>query len=107
MGKYTLIITEKPDAASRIAAALDIEGRGKRNVDRGVPYFHAYSDGDLVVVPALGHLYTVAAKKKPHGGFPIFDYEWVPRYLAEKGASRILVWLKVIAKLAENADVLH
>ncbi|HKM60827.1 MAG TPA: DNA topoisomerase I [Candidatus Bathyarchaeia archaeon] len=104
MGKYTLIITEKPDAASRIAAALDIEGRGKRNVDRGVPYYQAYSDGNLVVVPALGHLYTVAAKKKPRGGFPIFDYEWVPRYLAEKGASRILVWLKVIAKLAENAD---
>ena len=104
MGKYTLIITEKPDAARRIAAALDVEGRGKRNVDSGVPYFQAYRDGDLVVVSALGHLYTVAGKKKTHGSFPVFDYEWVPRYLAEKGAQKIRGWLKVIAKLAEDAD---
>ncbi len=46
----------------------------------------------------------MAAKKKPNRDFPVFDYEWVPRYLAEKGASRIRVWLKVISKLAQNAD---
>ena len=99
-----LIVTEKPDAANRIATALDAYGKARKSVDCGVPYYQAYQDGDLVVVPALGHLYTVASKKKIQGGFPVFDYEWVPTYLAEKGASRIRGWLKVISKLAENAD---
>ena len=101
---YTLIITEKPDAASRIASALDAEGKASKNVENGVPYYVAKRSGDIVVVPALGHLYTVAGKKRGERGYPVFDFRWVPRYLAERGAARIRTWLKVISKLAENAD---
>jgi DNA topoisomerase-1 len=105
--KYTLIITEKPDAANRIAAALDADGKAKRTQENGVPYYQAYRNGKILVVPALGHLYTVAAAvKKGRSGYPIFDYEWVPRYKAEKGASRIRVWLQTITKLAEGATIL-
>ena len=82
MGKYKLIVTEKPDAANRIAMALDIDGKAKKIVDRGVPYYQAYRNGDLVVVPAMGHLYTVASKEKAKRDYPVFDYHWVPRYLA-------------------------
>jgi DNA topoisomerase-1 len=102
--KYTLIVTEKPDAASRIAMALDANGKPKKTVDSGVPYYQAYRNGNIVVVPALGHLYTVASKEKAKRDYPVFDYQWVPRYLAERGASRIRVWLKVIAELAQNAE---
>ena len=105
MGKYTLIITEKPDAASRIAYALDASGHAKKIVESGVPFYQAYRNGDLVVVPALGHLYTVASREKAQRGYPVFDYHWVPRYLAERKASRVRVWLEVISKLAENAEV--
>jgi len=104
LGKYTLIITEKPDAASRIASALDAEGKPEKNVEKGVPYYVAKRSEDIVVVPALGHLYTVTSKKRGEGGYPVFDFRWVPRYLAERGAARIRTWLKVISKLAENAD---
>ncbi len=104
LGKYTLIITEKPDAANRIAAALDFNGNGKRTVERGVPYYRACRDGDLVVVPALGHLYTVASMTKGQRDYPVFDYQWVPRHVAERKASRVRVWLEVIAKLAEDAE---
>ena len=104
LGKYTLVITEKPDAASRIAMALDAEGKPRRMVENGVPYYVAERGGKIVVVPALGHLYTVADKKRGKRGYPVFDFRWVPRYLAERGASRIRTWLKVISKLAENAD---
>jgi DNA topoisomerase-1 len=76
----------------------------KKIVDSGVPYYQTYRNGDIVIVPALGHLYTVASKEKAKRDYPIFDYHWVPRYLAERGASKIRVWLKVIAKLAENAE---
>jgi DNA topoisomerase-1 len=101
---HTLIITEKPDAARRIASALDTKGKAKKIVDNGVPYYVAKRNNELVVVPALGHLYTVASKKVSERGYPISDFHWVPRYLVERGAERIHTWLKVITKLAENAD---
>jgi DNA topoisomerase-1 len=102
--KYTLIIAEKPDAANRIAMALDNDGKAKKIVDNGVPYYQANRNGCIIVVPALGHLYTVASKEKVKRDYPVFDYHWVPRYLAERGASKIRIWLKVIAKLAQNAE---
>ncbi len=103
MEKYTLVITEKPDAANRIADALDVDGKPKKAFCNGVPYYQAYRDGNIVVVPALGHLYTIKSKQKGRG-YPIFDYQWVPRYQAERKASRIRVWLKVIAQLAKDAE---
>jgi DNA topoisomerase-1 len=104
LGKYTLIITEKPDAASRIASALDAEGKAEKTVENSVPYYVAKRSENIVVVPALGHLYTVASAKKRKREYPVFDFQWVPRYLAERGAAQIRTWLKVISKLAENAD---
>ncbi len=101
--KYTLIITEKPDAANRIATALDAEGKPQKTLRNGVPYYRAYRDGELVVVPALGHLFTIASRQKGHN-YPIFDYQWVPLYLAQRGASKIRLWLKVIAELAKDAE---
>ena len=84
--------------------ALDVYGKAKKIVDSGVTFYQAYRNGDMVVVPALGHLYTVASKERTKRDYPVFDYQWVPRYLAERGASKIRIWLKVIAKLAENAE---
>jgi DNA topoisomerase-1 len=104
LGKYTLIITEKPDAASRIASALDAEGKPRKKLKNSVPYYVAKRKADIVVVPALGHLYTVAGKKSGKKAYPVFDFHWVPRYLAERGAARIRTWLKVISKLSEDAD---
>ncbi|HSV50142.1 MAG TPA: DNA topoisomerase, partial [Candidatus Acidoferrales bacterium] len=104
MQKYTLIITEKPDAANRIATALDAQGKPKRNQSSGVPYYEAYRDGNIVIVPALGHLYTITGKDRAKRDYPIFEYQWVPKYVAEKGASRIRTWLKVISDLAQDAD---
>jgi len=100
--KYTLVITEKPDAANRIATALDEAGKPKKTVANGVPCYQAYRGGSIVVVPALGHLYSIMSKQKGRG-YPVFDYQWVPRYQAERGASRTQVWLKVISQLAKDA----
>ena len=104
MQKYTLIITEKPDAANRIATALDEKGKTQKSLSNGVPYFRAYRNGEIIVVPAIGHLYTITSKQKGKRNYPIFDYQWVPKYQAERGASHIRGWLKVITKLANNAD---
>ena len=104
MQEYTLIITEKPDAANRIATALDKQGKPRKILSNGVPYFRPTEKEKSVVVPAIGHLYTITSKQKGKRDYPIFDYQWVPRYLAERKASRIRVWLKVISELAKNAS---
>ncbi|MDR2720398.1 MAG: DNA topoisomerase I, partial [Nitrososphaerota archaeon] len=105
MKKYTLIISEKPDAANRIAVALDDKGKTIRKTKRGVPFFVAKNgEREIVVASALGHLYTVASTKKGEWTYPVFDYQWVPRWMAEKGSLKIRTWLKVLAGLSENAE---
>jgi DNA topoisomerase-1 len=103
LNNYTLIITEKPDAACRIALALDDMGNPQKKVENGVPYYVAKGNEDIVVVPALGHLYTVAGKKTEKKTYPVFNFQWVPKYLVERGAARVHIWLNVISKLAEKA----
>ena len=105
MSKYTLIIAEKPDAAYRLASALDEKGKAKRNVENGVPYYEAYREKRIVVVPAMGHLYTVSAGRKQSQTYPIFNYEWVPRYKVEPGAKRTRIWLQTINSLSKGADL--
>lgn len=104
MEKYTLVITEKPDAAERIASALDVKGKPRKMKNRQVPYYIAKRNKDIVVVPALGHLYTVVAESKGRSQYPVFSFKWAPRYAAERNASHIRTWLGVIAELAKNAD---
>ena len=103
MGKYALVVTEKPDAAKRIAIALDADGNPKKIVSKGVPYYQAHRNGDIIVVSALGHLYTIMSKQKGYT-YPVFDYQWVPRHQAERKASKIRIWLRVIAQLAKDAE---
>lgn len=104
MTKYTLVVTEKPDAARRIALALDKQHKTIRMDVEGVPCYVADHNGRIVVVPALGHLYTVTGERSGRDFYPIFAFRWVPRFLAERGAGRIRVWLNSISKLAKDAE---
>src|SRR4030042_1018127 len=101
--KHTVVITEKPDAARRIALALDVEEKPQRLTENRMPYYVARREKEIIVVPALGHLYTVAPEKKERSQYPTFNYRWVPRHLAEKNAHQIRAWLEAISKLAQNA----
>jgi DNA topoisomerase-1 len=104
MGKYTLIITEKPDAAKRIAEALDRQGKPKKLKENGVPYFVAQRNRELVVVPALGHLYTIVHERGKRNYYPVFNFKWTPRHLAERGAKGIRNWVETFSKLSHDAD---
>jgi len=104
MEKYTLIITEKPNAAKRIAQALDQKGRPKKVEEKNVTYFLAKRDKPLAVVPALGHLYTVMHTGKGRSYYPVFNFTWAPRHLAERGAKQLRTWIELVSKLAENAE---
>lgn len=78
---YELIITEKPQAAAKIASAL---GKETKNNIKGIPYYTINRQGKkLVVAPAVGHLFTL--KQNSQGQeFPVFDISWVPNYFVRK-----------------------
>jgi len=80
-GGYELVITEKPQAALKIANAL---GKAiQRNFNR-VPYYEVDRKGKKIIVAcAVGHLFTL--KQNISGSYiPIFDISWIPNYLARK-----------------------
>jgi len=104
MGKYALVVTEKPDAAKRIAEALDLKGKPKRLTENGVPYFIAQRDRELVVVPAVGHLYTIIQEKGTRNYYPVFNFKWVPRHMAERDAKTIRNWVEAFSNLSRDAD---
>ncbi|MFQ6075716.1 MAG: DNA topoisomerase I [Candidatus Bathyarchaeia archaeon] len=105
MSEYTLILAEKKEAAERIARALDEEGRPKKMDEGGVPYFEAAHDGKrLVVVSAIGHLYTVAPERKGRFYYPVFNVRWTPTHLVNRKATRTRRWVEAISKLSEGAS---
>jgi DNA topoisomerase-1 len=100
---YTLIVTEKPDAAKRIAQALDAKQQPKKSEINHVPYYTANRDTQIVVVPAIGHLYTVAAEGKGRSKYPVLTFQWQPRYLAERNAKYTRRWVEIFSKLSQDA----
>ena len=94
----TLIITEKPKVAERIANTL---GTPNRYSKEGVSY---YKVGDVYVVPAVGHLYGLKEKNVGQWKYPVFDIEWVPNYAIDKEASYTKAYLNNIEELAGKCD---
>ena len=102
---YTLIISEKREAAERIARALDDNDSPRRLEEQGIPYFEAYNSGRrLVVAPATGHLYTIAPDRRGGFYFPVFNVKWVPAFLFNKSAAHTGKWITVISKIAQGAS---
>jgi len=98
----TLIVCEKPAAAAKIASAL-AGAELKRGDFNGVPYYEFERDSrKMVVVPALGHLFTLK-NLKPMRDYPVFDVDWVPTYKADRKAKRTKVFIEAIKELARDA----
>ncbi len=79
-----LVITEKPLACKKIAKILDEKNSPKLVKLKNVEYYRAERGGKvLLLVPAIGHLFTVSHKKEEGKGnfeYPVFDLKWVPNY---------------------------
>src|SRR5438132_5253842 len=102
----TLIVCEKPDAALRVARALDDENLPLKLESQGVPYFECHTKaGPLIVCSALGHLYGVDSKgRSSRSSYPVWDYHWALKYLVDKDSARLARWVRVIGSLAANMD---
>ena len=97
-GGYELVITEKPQAALKLASALGkYEKRGV-----GVPYYEVERNGEKIVVAcAVGHLFTLKQNKAGQE-IPIFEISWVPNFLARK-KDFTKKYYDTLVKLAKNA----
>lgn len=97
---YELIITEKPQAALKIASALG--NPTKHEIAKGVPYYELKKNGkNIIVACAVGHLFTLT-QKTPGSQVPYFDIDWKPNYMVRKGdfSKR---YYDTLLKLAKNA----
>lgn len=97
--KYILVITEKPQAAMKIASAL---GNPRKLSYLGVPYYELTRNGKRVVVAcAVGHLFTISQKSGK--GYPVFDVEWKANYLVKK-ADWSKKYYSALVHLVKNAS---
>lgn len=101
-GGYELVITEKPQAALKIANSL---GKAVRKDVKGVPYYEVDRNGEKIVVAcAVGHLFTLR-QDNPGPKLPVFDISWVPNYLVlKKDFSK--KYYDVLLKLAKEAGII-
>ncbi len=77
---YTLIIAEKPNAAQKIAEALS-DGDVGKETEGGASYYRITREGkEIVVVPAVGHLFLLAQKGGAGWSYPVFDLHWIPTW---------------------------
>ena len=95
------IITEKPQAAQKIADAL---GRSRKVTEQGVSYYELERNGKkILIASAVGHLFNLTYKEGQKG-WPVFELEWQPAYYKEKSAftKRYYDTLKKLSRKAKD-----
>ncbi|MDP2717533.1 MAG: toprim domain-containing protein, partial [Candidatus Micrarchaeota archaeon] len=98
-----LVVSEKPSAARKIAAALS-NGKARTKGQGKVKYLEFEHGGNTVWVAAtVGHVYGIRQKAGVKT-YPAFDIEWGPSYEIEKDADYTRDYVKVLRELAKKAD---
>ncbi len=100
---YTLIISEKPNSAKRIAQALS--EKAEKISDGNVSFYELVYKGEKIrVASAVGHLFTLQDKS---GGwtYPAFNVEWTPSYQASESSRFTKAYFDMLQKLAKNATM--
>ena len=101
-GPYILGIAEKPQAAHRIARALDNNNKPEFKRIKNVPVYLCQKDKiKIVIAPALGHLFTLSSISKTWN-YPVLDYEWKPSYEVNK-AVKTRNFIEVFRDLSKKA----
>ncbi|HLC54076.1 MAG TPA: DNA topoisomerase I [Candidatus Nanoarchaeia archaeon] len=95
----TLIITEKPQAALKIASAL---GNARKYNDNNVSFYELTRNSKkIIVASAVGHLFNLTYAEGERG-WPIFKTEWVPSYERAAFTRRYYELIKKLAKRAKE-----
>jgi len=100
-GDSILIITEKPQAATKIAAALS-EGDARQLSDGGVSFYEFHKNSqDIIVACAVGHLFSLSQDVKG-SNYPIFEVSWKPNFEVKK-KDFTKKYYSLLAKLVRRA----
>ncbi|MBI2448904.1 DNA topoisomerase I [Candidatus Pacearchaeota archaeon] len=98
--RYILIITEKPQAALKIANAL---GSPKNYMIDGVPYYEVNRNGKKIIIAcAVGHLLNLRQSEKG-SKWPVFDIEWRPNF-EDKKQDWSRKYYNALKKLSQGAE---
>ena len=101
--KATLIITEKPQAAEKIAAALSGNKDEKITTKEKVSYYEFFKNNKRYIVGcAVGHLFGVQ-QIAARGPFPNFEVSWQPSH-QKKAGEFTKRYLNVLKKLVKESD---
>ncbi|MFW6014105.1 MAG: DNA topoisomerase I [Candidatus Nanoarchaeia archaeon] len=100
---YELIITEKPQAAGKIASFLADGKSEKKNINK-IPYYEITKGGkDIIVASAVGHLFTVSEEEKSWT-YPKFDIKWMQSSKVNKDSAYTGKYVTALKKLAKDAE---
>ena len=82
-GNSILIVTEKPQAAEKIALALS-GGKATKHSDNGIPYYEFEKNNEhMIVACAVGHLFSLSQDVKG-SNYPLFEISWKPNFEVRK-----------------------
>jgi len=97
----TLILTEKPNVAEKIANFL---GKAKKNQHEGIKYYEVEEgDNKIYVVSAVGHLYKLR-QRTPIRDYPFFDVEWVETFKNSKKSKYVEPYVRLIEEISKDMD---
>jgi len=100
-GKAILIVTEKPQAASKISMALS-EGKARKIASSGVSYYEFQRDNENIIVAcAVGHLFSLSQDEKG-SDYPVFNISWKPNFEVRK-KDFTKKYYQAIARLVKKA----
>jgi len=97
-----LLISEKPDAALKIATAL-ADDKVTKKVNKKVPYYEITHKGKKIIVGcAVGHLFGLKEKDGKGWVYPAFNYDWFPIYEVNKFAKYTKDYIETFKKISKD-----
>jgi DNA topoisomerase-1 len=97
-----LIVTEKPQAALKIASAL---GNARKYTEGNVAFYEVVRNGKkIIVASAVGHLFNLVTAEGQRG-WPIFEMEWSPAYKKQAYMKNYAYLLANLSKRASEVIV--
>src|SRR3989344_7465032 len=101
----TLIITEKPSQAKKIAESLADGKLTQKKYQNTVNYYEITHDKEsIIVVCAVGHLYNLDEIKKQGWTYPVFNIEWKEAHEISKSSKFTKKYLDAIKALAKTSN---
>lgn len=102
---YSLIISEKPSTAKRIAHSLCDKGKPRMVKKRSSYWFEFKRKGkEIRVAPAAGHLFVLSeTNSKAKWTYPVYDTVWKPVFDISRAGKFTKSYFENIKELAKNA----